>query len=458
MNTNMNYRFANERIPKLILSLAAPAVVGQVINALYNVVDRMFIGRMPETGTLALSGIGVGFPMIMVISAFAALIGFGGAPLASIHMGEGNPKKAEEMMGNCFVMLLIVSVVLTLSILIFKTQLLTLFGASSDTLPFADDYMGIYLFGTVMVLLSLGLNQFIAAQGFAKTAMITICAGAAVNTILDPVFIFGMNMGVKGAALATVISQTISAIWVLWFLTSKRTHLRLRIKYMRINPKIVISVLTLGLSPFIMQSTESLIQIVFNTSLAKYGGDLYVAAMGIMSSLMQIFTLLLQSFAQGAQPIIGFNFGSGDFKRVKSTIIYCSIFCAVFGLAMWSIAIFLPQLPAMVFTNNPELITLTAKLMKIFFLGTCIYGLQLAFQQIFIALGQAKVSIFIAILRKIILLIPLVYILPAFIEPKTDAVIIAEPIADVLAALTCCGLFGLTIKRLLDPDRAVRRP
>ncbi|WP_055108202.1 MATE family efflux transporter [Paenibacillus ihumii] len=450
MNTNMNHRFANERIPKLILSLAAPAVVAQVINALYNIIDRMFIGRIPVTGTLALSGIGVGFPIIMVISAFAGLIGFGGAPLASIQMGEGKPKKAEELMGNCFVMLLIVSVVLTLSIFLFRTPLLTLFGASPETLPSADDYMGIYSMGTVMVLLSLGLNQFIAAQGFAKTAMMTICIGAAVNTILDPIFIFGMNLGVKGAALATVISQAISAIWVVWFLTSKRTHLRLRIKYMRINSKIAVSILTLGLSPFIMQSTESLIQIVFNTSLARYGGDLYIAAMGIMSSLMQIFTLLLQSFAQGAQPIIGYNFGSGNFRRVKSTIMYCSLFCAILGLAMWSVAIFLPQLPVMIFTNNPDLIALTVKLMKIFFLGMCIYGLQLAFQQIFIALGQAKVSIFIAVLRKIILLIPLVYVLPVFINPKTNAVIIAEPIADVCAALTCFALFGLTIKRLLN--------
>lgn len=449
MNNPMSNRFASEKIPKLILSLAAPAVVAQVINALYNVVDRMFIGRMPGTGTLALTGIGVSFPIIMVISAFAALIGFGGAPLASIRMGEGNHEKAERLLGASFVMLLIVSMLLTISLLTLKSPLLTLFGASPDTLPYADDYMGIYLTGTVTVLLSLGLNQFIAAQGFAKTAMVTVCVGAAANTILDPVFIFGMHMGVRGAALATVISQTISAVWVLGFLASKRSHLRLRIKHMRINVRIVGSVLALGLSPFIMQSTESLIQIVFNTSLAKYGGDLYVAAMGIMSSLMQIFTLLLQSFAQGAQPIIGYNFGSGDFARVKSTIVYCSLFCAVFGLAMWSVAVFLPRLPVLIFTNNAELIALTSALMNIFFMGTCIYGLQLAFQQIFIALGQPKVSIFIAVLRKIILLIPLVYALPAFIRPKTGGVILAEPIADTLAALTCCVLFGLKVKRLL---------
>ncbi|GIO33767.1 MATE family efflux transporter [Paenibacillus albilobatus] len=457
MNNPMSRRFANEKIPKLILSLAAPAIAAQVINALYNVVDRMFIGRMPGIGTQALTGIGVGFPIIMIVSAFAALIGFGGAPLASIRMGEGNHKKAEALLGASFLMLLVVSALLTLSFLAFKSPLLALFGASPDTLPYADDYMGIYLIGTVTVLISLGLNQFIAAQGFAKTAMVTVCAGAAVNTILDPILIFGMDMGVKGAALATVISQAISAIWVLWFLTSKRTHLRLRVKHMRFDFNIAKSVLALGLSPFIMQSTESLVQIVFNTSLAKYGGDLYVAAMGIMSSLMQIFTLLLQSFAQGAQPIVGYNFGSGDFARVKSTMMYCSFFCAIFGLSMWAVAIFMPQLPVMIFTNNADLIALTVSLMKIFFLGTCIYGVQLAFQQMFIALGQAKVSIFIAILRKIILLIPLVYVLPAFIQPKTDAIIIAEPVADIFAALACCALFGFTVKSLLNKKTGINR-
>ncbi|WP_211350111.1 MATE family efflux transporter [Paenibacillus anaericanus] len=452
MKIHMNDRFANESIPKLIFLLATPAIVAQLINAMYSLVDRMFVGRMAENGTLALSAIGLSFPIIMVITAFASLIGVGGAPLASIKMGEGEHKKAEELLGSCFLMLLIASVIITSVFLIVKSPLLTLFGASPDTLPFANDFLGIYLIGTVAVLVSMGLNPFIAAQGYAKTAMLTICVGAVVNIILDAVFIFGMNMGIKGAALATVIAQFISAIWVLRFLTSKRAHMRLRLANMRINPKVVTSVLALGLSPFIMQSTESLIQIVFNTSLGKYGGDLYIAAMGILGTLMQIFALLLSSFAQGAQPIIGYNYGARDFARVKSTIKYSSVFCAAFGLVMWGVAIFIPEIPIMIFTDDIELIELTARLMKIFFLGTCIYGIQLAFQQIFIALGQAKVSIFIAILRKIILLIPLVYLLPTFISPKTDAVIIAEPIADFCAALTCCVLFGLTIKKLLKDD------
>jgi putative MATE family efflux protein len=453
MNNQMKDRFANQSIPKLIFLLAIPAVIAQLINAMYSVVDRMFLGRMEEGGTLALSAIGISFPIIMLISAFAALIGAGGAPLASIKMGEGEHKKAEELLGSCFTMLLMASVILTALFLIFKSPFLTLFGASHDTLPLANDFLSIYLIGTVAVLISLGLNPFIAAQGYAKTAMLTVCIGAVVNIVLDAIFIFELNMGIKGAALATVIAQFISAIWVLGFLISKRAHLRLRLSNMRIKPKEAASVLALGLSPFIMMSTESLIQIVFNTSLAKFGGDMYVAAMGIMGTLMQIFGTLLSGFAQGAQPIISYNYGARDFARVKSTILYCSVFCAAFGLAMWSIAIFVPQLPIIIFTNNPELVALTARLMKIFFLGTCIFGIQLAFQQVFIALGQARVSIFIAILRKIILLIPLVLLLPTFITPKTDAVIIAEPIADFCAALTCCVLFGLTIKKLFK-DRS----
>lgn len=450
MKSKMNTRFATEPIPQLIFTLAAPAMVAQLINAFFNIVDRMFVGRIPETGTLALTGLGVAFPITMIISAFALLIGYGGAPLASIKMGAGQEAEAEQLLGNCFTMLLIASVLLTAVFLIFNKPLLLLFGASTDTLPFAHDFLWIYLLGTVAVLLTLGLNPFIAVQGFAKTAMMTICISTVVNIVLDPIFIFTFNMGVKGAALATIISQFVSAGWILMFLTSTRSFLRLRLKHIRIKRTIAVGIISLGLSPFIMQSTESLILIVFNTSLAKFGGDLYVAAMGIMGTLMQIFTLLLQSFAQGAQPIIGYNFGSGDYNRVKTTIYYCSSFCAILGLSMWSVSILMPKLPVLIFTNNQELITLTARLMKIFFLGTCIYGIQLAFQQIFIALGQAKVSIFIAVLRKLLLLIPLVYLLPMFTTPKTLGVILAEPVADFCAVFTCCVLFVLKFRRLLQ--------
>lgn len=445
----MDERFANESIPKLILSLATPTIAAQLINVLYNLVDRMYIGRIPEVGTTALTGVGITFPIIMVISAFAALIGYGGAPLASIRMGEGNREKAEKLMGNCFCMLLIVSVVLTVVLLIFKEPLLVLFGASPDTLVYANDYLTIYLLGTISVQISLGMNQFISAQGFAKTAMITVCVGAVLNIILDPVFMFGFDMGVKGAAWATILSQTVSAIWVLWFFTSKRTTLRLRVKNFKISPRLAGSILALGLSPFIMQSTESLVQITFNTSLARYGGDLYVGAMVIMSSVMQFFTLPLMGFSQGAQPIIGYNYGSGDYKRVKAAIKYCTIFCVCFAVLLWVVGVFFPQLPIRIFTNSEDLIALTSELMHIFFFGLLIFGFQMSFQQVFIALGQAKASIFVAVLRKLILLIPLILILPHFFTPQAKAVIMAEPIADITAALTCCALFAYKYKKLL---------
>jgi len=446
----MDYRFANENIPKLILSLSAPAIAAQVINALYNVVDRMYIGRMPGNGTVALTGVGLAFPIIMVISAFAALVGYGGAPLASIKMGEGRRDKAEELMGNCFTMLVGVAVLLTVVLMIFKTPLLNLFGASPDTLPYADSYLEIYLIGTISVQIALGMNQFVSAQGFAKTAMLTVCIGAALNIVLDPIFIFALDMGVRGAALATILSQTVSAVWVLLFISSKRSNLRLRARNFRVSPKVAGPVLALGLSPFIMQSTESLIQIAFNKSLAAYGGDLYVGAMVIMSSVMQFFMMPIMGLAQGSQPIISFNYGAGNHGRVKQAIKYMTAFCVTFGMLLWIIMVFFPQLPIRIFTGDPAVIALTSRLMRIFFLGMVVFGFQMSFQQVFIALGQAKVSIFIAMLRKLILLIPLVLILPHFITPQTTGVIIAEPIADITAALTCCALFAWKCRRLLN--------
>ena len=454
----MDARFAHESIPKLILSLSAPAIAAQLINALYNMVDRMYISRMPGDGTIALTGVGVTFPIIIIVSAFAALIGFGGAPLASIKMGEGNKDKAEEMMGNCFFMLCLAAVVLTGVLLVVKDPLLILFGASPDTLPYASSYLGIYLIGTISVQIALGMNQFISAQGFANTSMATVCIGAALNIILDPIFIFVFGMGVRGAALATILSQTVSAIWVIRFITSKRSNLRLKTKYLRINPQIAGSAIALGMSPFIMQSTESLIQIAFNKSLAAYGGDLYVGAMVIMSSIMQFFMMPVQGFAQGTQPIISYNYGSGDHERVKSAIKFMTIFCVGFSVVLWTVCIFFPQWPIAIFTGEPELAALTASCMRIFFLGMLIFGFQLAFQQVFIALGQAKVSIFIAVLRKLILLIPLVLLLPQFIEPKTLGVIIAEPVSDILAACTCIVLFIAKYHQLLNHGPAPEGP
>lgn len=449
MANAMDERFAHENIPKLILSLAAPAIVAQLVNALYNVVDRMYIGRMPEVGTSALTGLGVAFPIIMVISAFAALVGYGGAPLSSIRMGEGRKDKAEELLGSCFSTLVLLAVVLTVTLLPIRDTLLRAFGASDQTLPFASDYLAIYLLGTISVQIALGMNQFISAQGFAKTAMLTVFMGAGLNIALDPLFIFGLKMGVQGAALATVISQTASAIWVMWFLVSGKGTLGLKKQYLRIRPKVVLSAMALGVSPFIMQSTESLVQVVFNTTLARYGGDQYVGAMVIMVSIMQFMLLPLQGFAQGAQPIIGYNYGAGDYGRVKTAIKYSTIFCVGAGLLLWSVAEFLPWLPVRVFTDDPAVVELTSSIIPLFFLGMVIFGFQMAFQQVFISLGQAKASVFIACLRKLILLIPLTMLLPRFITPPTLGVFLAEPIADFTAALTCCGLFAYKYRVLL---------
>lgn len=449
MQKQNDSRFATDSIPHLILSLSTPAIAAQLINALYNVVDRIYIGRIPEVGTLAFTGVSVTFPIIMIVSAFAALIGYGGAPLASIRMGEGKLEEAEQMLGNCFAMLCTVSVLLTTILFLFQTPLLLLFGASADTLPFAQGYLNIYLWGTLGVQISLGMNSFISAQGFAKTAMGTVCIGAALNILLDPILIFGFGMGVRGAALATILSQMVSAVWVLKFLLSERGKLRLQRKYLRIRPAIAASALALGLSPFIMQSTESLVQISFNKSLQAYGGDLYVGAMGIMSSIMQFFMMPIQGFAQGAQPIISYNYGAQNFSRVKAAIRYMTIFCVGGATLFWIITIFFPAIPVRLFSNDPAVVTLACSTMRIFFLGMLLMGFQMAFQQSFIALGQAKVSILIAVLRKLVLLIPLVLLLPQIISPKTMAVIIAEPIADAIAATTCCILFAIKYKKLL---------
>lgn len=449
MANAMDERFAHENIPRLILSLAAPAIVAQLVNALYNVVDRMYIGRMPGVGTTALTGLGVAFPIIMVISAFAALVGYGGAPLSSIRMGEGRKDQAEQLLGNCFATLVLLAVVLTATLLPLRDTLLTAFGASEQTLPYASAYLGIYLIGTVSVQISLGMNQFISAQGFAKTAMLTVFMGAGLNILLDPIFIFVFGMGVRGAALATVLSQTASAVWVLGFLCSGKGTLRLKAKYLRIRPTVIFSAMALGVSPFIMQSTESLVQALFNISLARYGGDQYVGAIVIIVSIMQFLMLPLQGFAQGAQPIIGYNYGAGNYRRVKTAIKYCTIFCVSAGLLLWSVAVFLPRLPVRLFTDDPAVVELTASIMPMFFMGMVIFGFQMAFQQVFISLGQAKVSVFVACLRKLILLIPLMVILPRFVTPPTTGVFLAEPIADATAALTCCALFAYKYRVLL---------
>ncbi|MCI6997213.1 MAG: MATE family efflux transporter [Oliverpabstia sp.] len=434
----------------LLFKLAMPAILAQLINVLYNMVDRMYIGHIPNVGPSALTGVGVTMPAIMCISAFAALVSMGGAPRASIMMGKGKHEEAEKILGNCTAMLCLVAVILTTLFLIFGKDILLIFGASENTIEYAWAYMQIYSCGTIFVQLALGLNAFINAQGFAKIGMLTVVIGAICNIILDPIFIFLLNMGVRGAALATIISQGVSCVWILKFLMGNKSTLRLQTRYMRIQPKVVIPCVALGVSPFIMQFTESILNVCFNTSLLKYGGDTAVGAMTILGSVMQFTMLPLQGLSQGAQPIVSFNYGANNIKRVKKAfrlLLLCSL---SFTVIMWTVCMLFPQLFIGIFTSDAQLAEYTKWAIHIYMAATLIFGIQIACQQTFIALGNAKVSVFLALLRKVILLIPLIYILPNFFTDKTMAVFLAEPVADVIAVTTTAVLFAKEYRRLKE--------
>ena len=437
-----------DRIGGLLFKLALPAILAQVINLLYNLVDRMYIGHIAKVGSVALTGLGVTMPFIMCVSAFAALVSMGGAPRASIMMGRGNQEEAERILGNCTSMLVIVAVIVTAVSQIWGTDILMLFGASESTLPYAWAYMQIYSIGTIFVQLALGLNAFINAQGFAKIGMLTVVIGAVCNIVLDPIFIFGLHMGVRGAALATIISQGISCVWIVRFLLGRQTTLRIRKENLRIRLKTVGPCIALGVAPFIMQFTESVLNICFNTSLLKYGGDVAVGAMTILSSVMQMSMLPIQGLTQGAQPIIGFNYGAKKMDRVKKTFRLLLLSCVTFTAVIWLICMLLPQAFILIFTDQAELIAFTKWAMRIYMAVSLIFGVQISCQQTFIALGNAKTSVFLALLRKVLLLIPLIYILPAFMEDKLMAVFLAEPVADVIAVTTTSILFYRTYRSL----------
>lgn len=437
-------------VGKLLFSLAIPTVTAQVVNLLYNVVDRVYIGHIPHDGVNALTGLGLCFPVIMIITAFSALVGMGGAPQAAIAMGQRRNDKAEKIMGNCFSFLIIIAAVLTALFLITGPKLLTLFGASQDTLPFAWSYMQIYVCGTICVQIALGMNAFITTQGFTQISMLTVLIGAIINILLDPVFIFVFHMGVRGAACATVLSQAISACWVLRFLTGKQTILHIRKQNLRIHWSIIAPVIALGISPFVMQSTESLLNICFNSSLAKYGGDLAVGTMTILSSVVQILGMILGGLAQAAQPIISFNYGARKDDRVKATVkllVACSL---TFSISFFLLFELFPSVFVGFFNNSSkELSELAVWAMRIYCGGMFMFGLQNSFQQSFVALGQAKISLFLACLRKLILLIPLIYILPCFLSDKLFAVFLAEPVSDIIAATTTTTMFLLNFKKIL---------
>lgn len=436
-------------IGKLLFKLAVPSVVAQLINMLYNIVDRIYIGHMPGDGSLALTGVGVCMPIIMIISAFAALIASGGAPKASICMGKNDKESAEKILGGCFSLQLIISASLTAVLLIWNKDLLLMFGASENTIDYASSYMSVYAIGTVFVQLTLGMGAFITAQGFAKTGMMTVLIGAVSNIILDPVFIFVFKLGVRGAALATILSQAISCVWVLLFLSGKRTYLKLQSKYMRIDGKLVFPCVALGLSAFIMQSSESVISVCFNSSLLKYGGDIAVGAMTILTSVMQFAMLPMQGIAQGAQPISSYNYGAKNTERVKKTFRLLLTTCLIYSLTIWAVIMAFPSIFAGIFTPDAELIEFTSKALRIYCAVLGIFGIQIACQMTFVSTGNAPCSIIVAIVRKFVLLLPLIYLMPQLIENKTMGVYLAEPVADVIAVTFTAVLFAVQFKRSL---------
>ena len=438
-----------ESVGKLLLRLALPTVTAQIINMLYNIVDRIYIGHIPEIGDKALTGVGVCMPLIMIVTAFAAFTAYGGAPRASIFMGKEDYNTAEKTLGNCFIIQIIISVLLTIVLLIWNRDFLMVFGASENTIEYGVDYMNIYALGTIFVQLTLGMNAFITAQGFAKTGMLSVLIGAVANIILDPVFIFGFNMGVQGAALATIISQAMSCIWVLAFLLGKKTHLRLQPKYFRLSRTIVLPSLALGLSTFIMQASESVISVCFNASLLKYGGDVAVGAMTILTSVMQFAMLPLQGLGQGAQPIISYNYGAHNKERVKKAFRLLFTCAVVFSTAFWLVNMLAPKLLVSLFASTPELRDYSSWALRIYLAAAFMMGVQNSCQQTFVALGEAKISLFLALLRKIILLIPLIFILPLFLADQVFAVFLAEPIADFLAAVTTFTCFRIKFKKVL---------
>ncbi|MBH7314486.1 MATE family efflux transporter, partial [Clostridioides difficile] len=438
---NSNTNLGSESVGKLLFKLATPAIIAQIVNVLYNIVDRIFIGRM-ENGEVAMAGVGVAFPIIIIITACSYLIGMGGGPLAAIKMGEQNNDEAEKIMSNSFSVLVILAILLTIGFKIGKEPLLWMFGASESTIRYSMDYLNIYLIGTVFVQISMGMNTFINTQGFATTGMMTVAIGALINIILDPIFIFGFNMGVKGAALATIIAQGVSAIWVLMFLFGKKSILKIKKKYMIPKASIILPVLGLGISPFIMQSTESLVLIALNSKLQMYGGDLAVGSMAIMSSIMQILMLPNMGVTQGAQPIISYNYGSGQLDRVKKTFKLCLLSCFTYSTILWLLLMIFPAFFVSIFNKNPQLLSMTSWSIKIYFAGAFMFGIQIACQQTFLALGKATISLVLALLRKIVLLIPLIFILPTFFNEKLFAVILAEPVADITAAtITAISFF-----------------
>lgn len=452
MNDNQNNDkefLRTEPLGRLLFRLAVPTVAAQLINMLYNIVDRIYIGHIPGVGAAALTGVGVCMPLIMLVSAFAALVGFGGAPRASIYMGRKDKERAEKTLGNCFALQMMISVVLTVVLLLWNRDLLMAFGASNNTIEYATSYMTIYAMGTVFVELTLGMNAFITAQGFAKTGMCSVLIGAAFNIIMDPIFIFGFHMGVRGAALATILSQACSCVWVVSFLCGKKTFLRIRRQNLLLVPEIILPCLALGVATFIMQASESVISVCFNSSLQKYGGDIAVGAMTILTSVMQFAMLPLQGLGQGAQPIISYSYGASDAKRVKAAFALLLKVSFGYSIVLWAIVMLFPGAFAAMFTSDAELLAFTKVAIRLYMASMFMFGIQIACQMTFNALGRAKESIIVAVMRKFVLLVPLIYIMPCLLRSnQTMAVYMAESIADFIAVTFTAVLFSVQFKKI----------
>lgn len=448
MNNDKEF-LGTEPIGRLLVKLAVPSVIAQLINMLYNIVDRIFIGHIPGSGTLALTGVGVCMPVIMIVSAFAALVSSGGAPRASIFMGRRDHAAAEQTLGGCFVLQLVISAVLTVALLLGNRTFLYAFGASDNSIEYAVSYMNIYAIGTVFVQLTLGMSAFITAQGFAKVAMVSIVIGAVSNILLDPLFIFIFDMGVRGAAAATVLSQALSCVWVMSFLTGKRTFLRLKRENMKLRLNIVLPCVSLGMAAFIMQASESVISVCFNASLLHYGGDIAVGAMTILSSVMMFAMLPLQGIAQGAQPITSYNYGAKNASRVKKTFQLLLVACTAYSTALWAFVMLAPQLFAGIFSPDQELVAFTTPALRIYAAGIFLFGIQIACQMTFTSIGNAKSSIVVAVVRKFVLLLPLIYIMPHLIPDPTMGVYFAEPVADVIAVSFTSVLFFFQFRKAL---------
>ncbi len=457
MDKNEDF-LGTEPVGKLLLKLSIPTVVAQLINMLYNIVDRIYIGHIPGDGSLAFTGMGVCMPIIMLVSAFAALVSSGGAPRVSVYMGKKNPDFAEKIMANCFTLLLVLSVVLTTVLLIWNRELLMAFGATEDTIEYAVAYMNIYAVGTIFVQLTLGMNAFITAQGFTKISMLSVVIGAVCNILLDPLFIFGLQMGVRGAALATIVSQAISGVWVLCFLFSKKTALKLRIRYMGLTPRIILPCVALGTAAFIMQGSESVISVCFNVSLRLYGGNIAVGAMTILSSVMMLAMLPLQGLAQGAQPITSYNYGAGNADRVKQSFWLLLLSGLLYSVTLWAAIMITPRGFARLFTPDPALLNFTAPALRIYASAIFIFGIQMGCQMTFTSLGYAKQAIAAAVVRKFVLLLPLIYLLPHVVSNPTMGVYLAEPVADFLAVLFTASIFAVTFKKAMAQLRQRHAP